>query len=168
MVGKRGTLEERFWPKVLKGAEKECWLWQANKNNMGYGMIQSLEYGRKILAHRASFIIKNGPIKDDICVLHRCDTPSCVNPNHLFLGTKLENNKDRDAKGRTRYGHNPLYPPPIFRGEDANSSKLTNTKVLEMRDLMSRGATTREMVVRYGIERSTVKRIRNRRTWKHI
>jgi hypothetical protein len=168
MVGKRGSLEERFWPKVLKKEPNECWLWQANKNNMGYGMIRFGGKIDKVLAHRVSYFLRNGPISDEICVLHRCDTPACVNPDHLFLGTKKDNNDDMTRKGRRRWGHNPLYPPPIHRGEAANSAKLTEAQVLEIRALMAAGATGPQMAIKFGIARSTANRIKRRFGWKHI
>lgn len=165
MVGKRGTLEERFWPKVSKAGQDECWLWQATKNNMGYGMIQSLEYGRKILAHRASFILENGPIADNICVLHKCDTPLCVNPSHLFLGTKLDNVRDMIAKGRKVIAWNPENKPPIMRGAEHWRSKLTEEQA---REIKYSKEPTKFLTEKYGVERSVIKRIRSGRSWKHL
>lgn len=99
MVGKRGSLTFRFWPKVNK--TETCWLWTANKNNQGYGLIYSLEADRKLLAHRVSWELANGPIPEGMCVLHQCDVPLCVNPSHLFLGTLAENMIDKERKGRS-------------------------------------------------------------------
>lgn len=168
MVGKRGSLEERFWPKVLKLGPDDCWLWQANKNNMGYGMIRFGGSIEKKLAHRVSYILENGLIADDICVLHRCDTPACVNPKHLFLGTKHENVLDMISKGRKVVRWNPNNRPPIKRGSAHGESKLTEEQVLEMRDLMAHGATGPQMAKKYGIDRHTATHIRARKAWKHI
>jgi hypothetical protein len=97
--------EERFWSKVDKnGAEARselgpCWLWTAFVKDNGYG-----QFGRGandgVYAHRYSFELANGTIPDGMCVLHRCDVRNCVRPDHLFLGTELDNAQDRDAKGR--------------------------------------------------------------------
>lgn len=95
-----GTIEERFWQKVTKLSDDECWPWIANKNNKGYGMLYWIKYGRKILAHRVSHEIHNAPIDATMCVLHKCDNPPCCNPDHLFLGDAEVNAKDRESKGR--------------------------------------------------------------------
>lgn len=77
-----------------------CWIWQGAPNNKGYGRIAI--QGKRIYAHRASFMIFNGSI-NDLNVLHKCDVPLCVNPEHLFLGTQQENVTDMMQKGRHRY-----------------------------------------------------------------
>ena len=91
---------ERFWNKVMKIVETdECWEWIAFKNKDGYGLFGY--NGKNQKAHRVSWQLHNGPIPDGLCVLHKCDNPSCVNPNHLFLGTNADNIKDRVNKNRT-------------------------------------------------------------------
>jgi hypothetical protein len=88
-------VSERFWPKVAKS--DGCWEWRGAKT-LGYGRIN---VGRRsILAHRVSYEMANGPIADGLVVCHRCDNPSCVRPDHLFLGTLGDNNADMFAKGR--------------------------------------------------------------------
>ena len=94
-------IEQRFWPKVEKGSPAECWLWKGAVNNQGYGQI--LFNGKVCLASRVSWVMHIGPVPDGLFVLHHCDTPACINPGHLFLGTQTDNMADMAAKGRN--GH---------------------------------------------------------------
>src|SRR3990167_10376201 len=91
----------RFWNKVNK--TNSCWLWIASKFHDGYGQFR--HEGSMKLAHRISYELHYGPIPDELCVCHICDVPSCVNPEHLFLGTQQENMEDKVKKGRARGGN---------------------------------------------------------------
>lgn len=90
--------KERFLSKVLIGSENECWPWQAYVNPGGYGRIQIQRQSR--VAHRISWIVFNGTFDSSLYVCHTCDNPSCVNPNHLFLGTQHDNMQDCFNKKR--------------------------------------------------------------------
>lgn len=92
----------RFWAKVEKGPG--CWLWTGAKNSRGYGQTASGLKGKSKLAHRASYEHFYGPIPDGLYVLHRCDVPHCVNPQHLFVGTAADNMQDAVRKGRALVG----------------------------------------------------------------
>src|ERR1700756_2891954 len=96
----RGRVEDRFWAKVAKGPG--CWEWQGKRHYKGYGHFTVRGQGRRrtLKAHRVSWELANGPIPEGLHVLHSCDNPPCVNPDHLFLGTDMDNVHDRDAKGR--------------------------------------------------------------------
>lgn len=100
----RGHPLERYVPEPNTG----CWLWLSGTNN-GYGILSLYEvYGRRtVLAHRASWEFHRGPIPEGLCVLHRCDTPPCINPAHLFLGTIADNTHDMIAKGRAAWQRRP-------------------------------------------------------------
>lgn len=87
----------RFWSKVRKS--DECWIWIAGRYfPAGYG--QFFLDGRDMRAHRTSWTIVHGPIPDGLWVLHKCDNPPCVRPDHLFLGTRSDNMRDCVSKGR--------------------------------------------------------------------
>ena len=100
-VRMRRTPDERFWMQTEKRLPDECWEWIGSKNDDGYGSIQINKTLTK--AHRFSWQISNGEIPTGLCVLHKCDNPSCVNPNHLFLGTQQDNIIDMHKKGRLNY-----------------------------------------------------------------
>ena len=95
-----------FWENIDKGTSDECWLWNKSVDETGYGKLFVLnpETMKKqgLDAHRFSYLIHNGTIPENLCVLHSCDNKRCCNPEHLWLGTKGENNSDMYAKGRGR------------------------------------------------------------------
>lgn len=118
-----GSVEKRFWSKVEK--TNGCWLWQGSKSDFGHGQVRIC--GELFRAHRVSWVWVNGAIPEGKCVLHKCDVPNCVNPEHLFLGTKADNTQDMMTKGRHKF--------VCHSGELSKTSKLTNQQVLEIRKL---------------------------------
>ncbi len=150
------TMEERFWPKVKK--TKNCWWWLAWKVPHGYGVMSKDYTGKKIYAHRASWIIHFGSITDNLCVLHKCDNTSCVNPKHLFVGTQKDNIADMVNKGRK----------VIQRGEEKSYSKLKNDDVYEIRRLHALGIKSKKIAPQFNIRPGTVRGIVFRRSWRHI
>lgn len=89
----------RFWAKVRRGCE--CWLWLSQRTPGGYGQFHFGPRGTPPwYAHRLSWELANGPVPDGLSVLHHCDTPACVNPQHLFVGTHTDNMRDASRKGR--------------------------------------------------------------------
>lgn len=91
-----------FWRHVRKD-DVGCWEWTGNRNSLGYGRVSRRLNGKlkSFYAHRVSFQLSFGPIPEGLEVCHKCDNPCCVRPDHLWLGTQAENNRDRHLKGRT-------------------------------------------------------------------
>lgn len=136
--------------------ENGCWLWTGyapkSGNRAGYGEFD-FKSGRRMLAHRASMLLLKGSEPGKQCVLHRCDNPPCVNPEHLFLGTSGDNMADRNEKGRQA------------RGEGHASAKLTEEDV---RAIRCDQRSNRELASIYGVFETTISEARRRKTWKHI
>ncbi len=145
---------DRFTSKV-KELDSGCWEWQATKNAQGYGRFSICvgHYQKWYSAHRLAWEWANEPIPAGLCVLHRCDNPSCVNPSHLFLGTHKENALDRDQKRRRR--------PPA--GEANGRAKLLEADV---RAIRSSPLPNKELAVIYGVRRETIRAARAGVTWK--
>ncbi len=148
----RKTLLERFWSKVEVHGSDECWEWTAYKDP--YGQIWA--WGKQRKTHRISWGLHYGAIPDGMCICHHCDNPGCVNPAHLFLGTKADNNADMCAKGRQ------------VVGEKQHLAKLTQEQVLEIRRLYAQGMSQGELGKCYGVHQVNVGFIVRRETWKHI
>jgi len=144
----------RFWAKVRRGTDSECWEWIAHRNRDGYGHIYIAK--RLLRAHRVSWVIAFGNIEDGACVLHRCDNPSCVNPKHLFIGTHKDNVEDMRNKGRQRW---------IKAGE--KRIKLSREQVEMLRGDKANGASSTQLAAKYGISRSHARRIANGTKWKN-
>lgn len=149
----RRPLAERFREKVRIAGPDECWEWLGTITRYGYGVLESS--GHQLRAHRISWMLLYGTIPHELCVLHRCDNRSCVNPDHLFLGTKSDNTHDMIAKGRQA---------PPRRGERSNLSKLTREDVLEIRRLYPT-ASGKSLANRFGVRRSHIYDIVSRRKW---
>jgi hypothetical protein len=151
---KEATPEIRFWRNVLRGRSDECWLWNGHLNTSGYGQFSV--NGRLILGHRFSFEMRYGPVLPGVLVLHRCDTPRCCNPAHLFLGTDAANAADKRAKGRCHDTSGVLNP----------RAKLTEADVRAIRAL--RFVPRRELSARFGVSIGVVSKIRAREIWTHV
>lgn len=147
----RRPVKDRFLEKINK--TDTCWLWLGEPDDRGYGVISDL--GQRIKAHRFSWIFHNGPIPAGLCVLHKCDNPPCVNPDHLFLGTKGDNIQDCKAKGRTA------------RGESHGSARLTSEQVIAIRNSFPAIPKCRLARI-YGVTETHIREIINREKWAHI
>ena len=193
-------IDVRFWDKVLIDDADVCWLWCGHRHplpRLPYGTFR-WNRRRNIVAHRAAWIISYGDVPFGLKVLHSCDNPSCVNPNHLFLGTLLDNARDRDSKGRGARGdQSGLRKHPERRAwGDRNGSRRYPEKrprglnhwthirpatVLRGAAVGTSRLTESDIVVireslessyalaaRFAVSAVTIQMIRKRRTWKHI
>lgn len=97
-------IEQRFWDKVDRRGPQDCWEWTAAKDARGYGRVGS-KRPRTELAHRVAYRLTKGEIPSGMLVCHSCDNPPCCNPEHLFVGTDADNNKDMHTKGRDANQH---------------------------------------------------------------
>lgn len=161
-----------FWKKLDRNGpiqphmETPCWDWTAGKFSHGYG---SFSIGRRgFLAHRVAYFIHYGVDPVGLCVCHHCDRRSCCNPAHHFLGTNLNNVMDRTSKGRDARGEqhgSRTRPERRPRGEAVNFSKLTATDIPVIRaDCRARSKIASD----YGVNQTTIERIKSRKTWKHV
>jgi hypothetical protein len=140
---------DRFMSHVAK-QDYGCWLWTAFRMKNGYGNFRTP--ARHELAHRASYRLFNG-VLDERDVMHSCDNPSCVNPNHLSLGTRADNMKDAKAKGRNA------------RGDTHGMSKITEADAIQIRRTTSPQAA---IAAQYGLSQSTISQIRTGKRWAYL
>ena len=148
---------DRFWRHVEKN-DGACWLWKGGFRG-AYGKMQvGGKCSQSISAHRFSFELHNGPIPDGMIVMHKCDNPPCVNPDHLKIGTYKDNMDDMAAKGRRVVGS--------LSGEDNPRSKLTEDLVRYIRANPHRGH--KDIADELGISPNAVRWVRIGRTWRHV
>jgi hypothetical protein len=149
---KKMPLHERFFSKVDK--KDSCWIWTGARDaREGYGVFWY--QGRSQRAHRVSWEIHFGSIPDGMKVCHKCDTPSCVNPSHFFLGTDADNVADRNRKGRQAH----------LRCEQAGNSKLTEQQVKDIRNMYANGNTQRGLARIFKVSQHAIWCIVHNRTW---
>lgn len=154
-MGKKQNQENDFWKQVDIRSENECWVWK------GY-VPKSQKYGRarfrtkQWIAHRLSYFLANGEIPNGMSVCHSCDNPVCCNPKHLWLGTNLENSRDRALKGRNRNQF----------GEKNNMAKLNKTQVAQIRNFFKTGQyMQKELAKMFGVGNMQISRIIRYKRW---
>lgn len=160
----------RFWSR-LEHRKTGCWEWTGSRNRDGYGSL-TVE-GRSHGAHRVAWSLANGEIPAGLMVCHSCDNPPCCNPDHLWLGTSADNQRDAAAKGRSRTGRQ-IGPRRPFKfpnrtGELNPIAKLDAERVAQIRSRFSAGeASQRALAREYGVSHTVVRRIVNRVAWEHV
>jgi hypothetical protein len=156
----RNSLEEAFWAYCTPGAPDDCWLWQGpTYKDYGFFKWQNVRY----YAHRIAYELHYGTIlvgenPRDTSVCHTCDTPTCCNPAHLFLGTQSDNARDMVRKGRQAQ----------FPGSKHGNAKLTEQDVAEIRQRVNDGEPQINLAREYGVSTTTVCSIVKRKSWKHV
>lgn len=143
-----GTLEERFFSRFIK-LDNGCWQWRAHTDKDGYGVLPGDRKNTR--AHRLSYELHNGPIPDELIVCHHCDNPGCVNPDHLFIGTKKDNAQDALKKRRH------------YVGEKNGRSKLTEENVKE---ILHSSLNGQQLANKFDVTRHTVNNVRRGKTWQ--
>ena len=167
-------LSSRFKSKIDRSSGPDgCWPWTGAINSHGYGTIRRgpPEF-TSVGAHVVAWELANGPV-GPLCVLHSCDNRRCVNPSHLFLGTKGENNADRDAKGRTASGDRSsrrTAPDSFDRrsGYVPANTKLRPEDIPTIRAMAGGGKTYAEIGRLFGVNYHTISSAVKRHTWAHI
>jgi hypothetical protein len=151
----RKSLRDRFSEKIMPEPNSGCWLWTGAVGNLGYGVIGLGRRDQGIgKAHRVSWQLHRGKIPSGGFILHKCDQPACVNPDHLFCGSQSENMRDCVAKKRNFV--------PDNRGERAAWAKLT---AIQVDDIARRAMTGPEYAAKYGVSRSAIYQIWSGRNW---
>jgi hypothetical protein len=138
--------------------ENGCWIWQRAKTKAGYGQLSV--QGKVYYAHRLAYMLYHGSYRDNLRVLHTCDTPACVNPQHLFLGTQKDNMHDAQRKGRA-------IKPPIHSGEHHHFAKITEVQAQSIRQEYTIAKTSqRKLAKEYGLNQKTIFDIIHHHIWK--
>lgn len=157
----RKSLSDRFWAKVDRKTDSECWPWTATKTSFGYGSFRvgSMTDGsrRKEMAHRVAYMLATGKtIPQGKVIMHACDNPPCCNPAHLSVGTYAENGKAAyDRKRRVSI---------VQPGENSPRAKLTAENVAYVRSV-GYAKSARELAQELGVGTSTITAIRTRQNW---
>lgn len=144
-----------LWRMVAIGDPDQCWPWLGTKTSHGYGVAQ--RNGRRILAHRVAFAIKHGDITSGLVVRHKCDNPSCVNPNHLEVGTQADNLQDCRNRGRRA------------DGERHPMAKLTTRAVWAIRSgYAAGGVSMSQLAATHGVGIRTIHAVVHCQRWKDV
>lgn len=164
-IHKRSPAEWRFWQRVDKNGPVhpvygQCWMWTGLRKGIWHGFFMVSR--QVIYVHRFSHELHVGPIPSGMCVLHRCDNPPCVNPAHLFLGTRVDNNLDREEKGRGG----------DHKGRRNGRAKLTEDQVREVRERYccpcpGHGNAT-ALAREFGVTPSAIHFIGKGQHWRHV
>lgn len=150
---------KRLWHKIKKVGD--CWEWQGARTEKGYGRLSINNRDKR--AHRVAWELTYGPIPQGLLVCHHCDNPSCINPNHLFIGTHQDNINDAIKKGFPNG-----WSSGGQSGEKHPQAKLNIITVKKMRELHKKGMTERKLAKMFHIGRTQAHRVVARIHWKDI
>jgi len=166
---------DRFWKKVDKGSKRECWEWTAGTRKPTHYDVEK-GYGcfwinpRNYCAHRISYKLEYGVIDNDLMILHHCDNPPCVNPNHLFQGTAEDNSQDAIQKGRWEPDKLAIkgYKKARELGKTIGKQKINANEARKIYKRFHKGETARKLALKFPVSDSQILRIAKRRSWKKI
>ena len=153
------TRKNLFYHQSQLPDENGCMKWRGSKNRKGYGTIY-WNNRRMQLAPRVSYAIHFGEFDQKLCVLHRCDNPSCVAPGHLFLGTRKDNMRDCSDKKRLKI--------PQIKGGACWNAKLNEEKVKHIKECLRNGTSAKELSSLYGVHTDTIYAIKTEKNWSHV
>jgi hypothetical protein len=169
----------RFWQKVNRKTKTECWEWLGAKNHEGYGRFKVK--GKILSPHRISLSLATSTISTNEYACHRCDNPSCCNPNHLFFATQSQNMKDCQKKrrncfltqkqnlskgGKREQANRYLFEPK--KGSTNGSAKLNEGKVQEIKCRIKEGVSSPLIAKEFAVSRQLINLIRRGKLWKHV
>lgn len=160
-MAKGESTEVRFWQKVQKAGDNDCWMWRGTVDRNGYGRLKrpgSRQEKREFMAHQLSWELHFGANVHKKYVLHHCDTPGCVNPKHLWLGTAKDNSDDKIAKGR--FGSR--------IGRMNGNARLTEDAVKDILSALKGGATQQSLADLHGVKQPQISRIALGTSWSHL
>lgn len=149
------TLVDRFWSFVQK-TDDGCWTWTGARAEFGYGVISDRATRRHLRAHRLSWEIAYGLVPLGMLVLHRCDNPPCVRPDHLFLGDHADNSDDKVAKGRQQHG------------ERHAMALLSNAAVREIRRAGRDTTSRRALALKFGVKSELICNVQAGRSYRGV
>lgn len=154
MVNPSKTIDDTFFAERSKlNAETGCIEWTRYVGENGYGTVKHRK--KQYTAHRFAWMHKHGPVPNGMVICHKCDNRKCINVDHLFIGTTLDNVRDKIAKGRLR----------VAEGEASGTSKLTANQIEQI--VMDR-RSQRKIAQDYGVSQSTISMVKTRKVWRSV
>lgn len=181
-------MTEAYFRARVTVSDSGCWEWAMSRFRSGYGQLHIKEGGknRSCLAHRIAYETMKGPIPEGLFVMHGCDNPCCVNPDHLSIGTATENMRDMVRRGRAPFGdkngarkypekmqrgdahYTRRQPESVRRGSQHHNVKLNEDTVREIKRRLLSGEKQAAIASDYGVVREAVSSIKQGRTWAHV
>jgi hypothetical protein len=155
----RTDWRDRFWAYVVPEPNSGCWLWDGFALPLGYGRLTVRGRGAPLATH-LSLEIAGRPVPRGMCACHRCDNPACVNPDHLFIGTRADNNRDAKQKGRLR--------PNGLSGSRHYAARLSDAQAAEVRRRAAAGEVQRRIAEAFGVSVNVINRIVLRQSYRNV